>query len=349
MPARVNAARLLILLACMVPTGASGAEWLVVTEGNRLRRVDLETGREDVWIERSSHAEEGRDVNGMICRVPDGTGRFVLGEDTGQPEIAPGWGIFSHAGVQVGKLSATYRAELGDPYGCVFDDDERLFTTEIGNAGFGAALGQLLLWFPPLEGENAGGFCKLASDLSTASGVAIDAKGRIYVAASSGFTIWRFTPPFPESADAAGGCGAIDELGSPVADPVQREPFFRGVYTFSGLAFGPNGNLFAASVFTGEILEIDGYGELVRPILEPDGWLPPFETGNPMGIAFDAEGSLYYADLDLRWDLPRIGPGPDGKVRRIRFDASGGPHPPETLLEGLAFPDGVAVWSETFR
>lgn len=344
-PARLAA----LLLLCAAGGSAVADEWLLATEGNRLRRLELDTGRGDVWIESASDAKDGRDVNGMICRLPDGSGRFVLGEDTGQPEVAPGWGIFTHGGAQVGKLTATYRAELGDPYGCLFDDEGRLFTSEIGNPGFGFGLGQLLIWFPPFDDPSGGGFCKLATDLSTASGIAMDAEGRVYVATASGFTIWRFSPPFPTSGDAAGGCGATDELGSPLADPVQREVFFRGLYTFSGLAFAPNGNLFAASVFTGEIVELDRDGNLVRKILDPEDWLPPFESGNPMGIAFDSQGNLYYADLDLQWDFPTLDTGPDGKLRRIRFGASGDPLPPSTLLDGLSFPDGVAIWSERFR
>lgn len=37
------------------------------------------------------------------------------------------------------------------------------------------------------------------------------------------------------------------------------------------------------------------------------------------------------------------GPGPNGSIRRIRFDSDGEPLPPETLLDGLAFPDAVSV------
>jgi hypothetical protein len=337
----VRRAGLALLAVWIGAAPAAADEWLLATEGNRLHLLDLAShraegraaGQAQVWIPSAADAGDGRDVNGMICALPDGSGRFVLGEDTGQPEVVPGWGVFSHAGEEVGKLTATYRVKPGEPYGCAFDAEGRLFTTAVGNKAFGLGLGQLLLWFPPFTGDGSGAFCKL----------------RVYVAASSGLTIWRFSPPFPTSADAAGGCGATDELGSPRADRVQREPFFRGLYTFSGLAFGPNGHLFAASVFTGEIVEISPQGELVRKILEPDGWIPPFATGNPMGIAFDAEGSLYYADLDLQWDLPSIGPGPDGKVRRIRFAADGTPQAPETLMQGLAFPDGVAVFDLTFR
>ena len=80
-------------------------ELLFGTEGNRLRRFDVDTiGNpkllDDVFIESASDGETGgpgpttpggRDINGMICRFPDGSGRFLAGEDTGQIAIRPGW------------------------------------------------------------------------------------------------------------------------------------------------------------------------------------------------------------------------------------------------------------------
>ena len=73
------------------------------------------------------------------------------------------------------------------------------------------------MWFPPYAS-----YCKLATNLGTAGSVAIDRQGRVYVAQSSGGTIERFSPPFPTGADAAGGCGAVDSTGAPVADAVNR-------------------------------------------------------------------------------------------------------------------------------
>jgi sugar lactone lactonase YvrE len=273
--------------------------------------------------------------------------------------------VFTRTGLQIGKLTATYQVEQGEPHGCAIDQAGRLFTSSVGNVGFGSPQGQLIVWFPPFDvysSANAGGsrrragsaeararakasdnFCKLATDIGTAGSVAIDGEGRVYVSSSGRGAIYRFSPPFPTGANADGGCGAIGPLGSPMASQVQREVFFDGLYTFSGLAFATNGHLYAASVFTGEILEIAPDGTLIRKLLEPDGLLPPFETGNPMSLAIDSRGSLYYADLDLAWDFPSIGPGPDGKVRRIRFDAAGDPLAPEILADGLGFPDGVSI------
>jgi hypothetical protein len=303
-----------------------------------------------VLVERAARdAIRGRDVNGMVCALPDGSGRFLAGEDTGQPEAPAGWGMFAPDGSQLAKLVASSLAAKPDPYGCAFDAEGRLFTTEIGDAGFGGGNGQLLLWLRPFAGPPSGAptACKLATDLGTATGVAVDAAGRVYVAASSGFRIERFSPPFPTSADAAGGCGARDATGAPMADAVQRDTFAwarpqNGLLTYSGLVFAPSGNLYAASVATGRIGEFAPDGSFLRLVVEPSSWLPPFDTGSPQGLAVDAGGTLYYADLDLVYDGWRPRPGPDGKLRRVRF-VGGLPQPPERVLGGLEYPDGLGI------
>jgi hypothetical protein len=356
----VQAFPAIALLLLATATESAGAdEILYAAEGNRLHRVEVASIggrlRREVAIENAAgDPARGRDINGMICALPGGSGRFVAGEDTGQPHPPAGWGVFERDGTQVGRLVATAKARKPDPYGCAFDAEGRLFTTEIGDPGFVAGNGQLILWFPPYDRFPAGGGdatsangCKIATDIGTAMGLAIDAEGRVYVASSSGFRIHRFLPPFPTSADAAGGCGARDETGAPRADGVRRETFAwarpaSGLLTYSGLAFAPNGNLYAASVATGRIGEFDPEGRLVRLVLAPDGWLPPFATGSPLGLAVDREGRLYYADLALRFAGGRLGPGPGGRVWRIAFP--GGPRAaPAEVLGDLEYPDGVGI------
>jgi len=359
--ARQRALRQLLALLPLAAAGAlpAGAgELLYLSEGNRLRRIDIasiDAGplRHEIFVERAAlDPARGRDLNGMHCALPDGSGRFVTGEDKGQPHPPAGFGVFDARGRQVGKLSAESEGSA-DPYGCAFDGRGRLFTSDVGDPG--RATGQLLLWFPPFDrfpGEpgaypgtdaRSDHYCVLASGIGTAGAVAIDARDRVYFASSSRFAIYRFSPPFPSAPDAAGGCGERGPGGSARASRQEREVFARGPATFSGLAFAPNGNLYAASVATGRIYEYDPGGALVRRILVPSEWLPPFATGHPQGLAVDSQGTLYYADLDLRFGAAMPRPGPDGKLRRIRFDARGEPQAPEVVLAGLAFPDAVSV------
>jgi hypothetical protein len=175
---------------------------LYSTEANRLRRYDIDTigGTlvEDILIQRAADDSiNGRDSNGVICPIPDGSGRFVLGEDTGQTAIRPGWGVFSAGGVQEGKLAATYQTSGAEPFGCAFDKQARLFTTDVGSQAIGSSTGQLILWFPPYDvfpaaptpypnGGISNNFCKIAVDIGTAGQPLIDSQGRIYVTSSGG-------------------------------------------------------------------------------------------------------------------------------------------------------------------
>jgi len=340
-------------------------------EGNRLRRYDLDTIDapplvEDILIERASiDPINGRDANGQICAFPDGSGRFILGEDTNQPDPPPGWGAFDASGTQIGKLAATYFVAGAEPFGCQFDDDGHLFTSEVGNQQFGEGNGQLIMWFPPYDefpglpgtypnSDISTNFCKIATDIGTAGAIATDEQGRIYIASARGPFVLRFSPPFPTGPDAAGGCGDTDALGSPMADSVAREIFIAdtaNVGTPSGIVRAPNGNWYVSSVLTGVIAEYDTDGNFVRRILEPpaDESSLPYSTGHPQGLAVDCKGNLYYADLALVASGGgegggSIGPGPNGSVRRITFDLAGNGHAPETVRSGLAFPDAVSVF-----
>jgi len=375
-----------VALASAGPAAGAG-ELLYFPEGNRLHRIDADTiGKKKPALEEvliPSAGDEGgasdellfvapnRDVNGMICPFPDGSGRFVMGEDTRQPSPPPGWGVFERNGLQIGKLTPTYFSAFGEPYGCAFapdpDPDDGLlpplFTTDVGTEDIGGADGQLIVWFPPYDqfpgppraypetDERSTSYCKLASDIGTAGGVAVDAEGRVYVASASQFQILRFSPPFPTAPNAGGGCGGTDALGSPVATSVDREVLVEQdpanhMIFFTGLAIGPNGHLFAASVVTGRIAEYDLDGNLVRLVVDPPGdpFTFPTATGNPQGIAFDSKGTLYYADLDLEGSFPfMVDTGDNGKIWRVRFKG-GKPKPPELVREGLAFPDAVSVF-----
>jgi sugar lactone lactonase YvrE len=362
--------RVAIGLAVLVWASSAWADVLYSPEGNRLHRYDIESLknpplRQDVFIEAADDdPQHGRNINGMICTVPDGTNRFISGEDTGQPVIKPGWGVFDPDGTQVGKLTATYFLPQGDPFGCAFDSQGRLFTTEIGNSANGEPNGQLIMWFPPYDTfpgapgtypneEHSNNFCKISSTLGTVTSIAIDEQDRVYVTTARGSNVTpsgaviRFSPPFPTSPDAAGGCGTVDVLGSPVADNAQAEAFVRSshVITPSGIARARNGNWYVAAVLTGTIAEFDQTGTFVRTIVAPPSPTIPSPTGNPQGLAVDSDGDLYYADLNLISDASGIGPGDNGSVRWVHFDAAGNPSDPMIIREHLAFPDALGIRS----
>jgi DNA-binding beta-propeller fold protein YncE len=325
-------------------------------EGNRLHAYDTATLQKQTVVQNHALDPNGRDINGQVCFFPDGTGRFIAGEDTNQPNPPPAWGVFQLHGsavgalsaTQIGRLNATFQASISvaDPYGCAFLPDGRLLTTDIGNNASGDASGQLIIWFPPLDAPQPR-YCKLDVALGTAQGITVDPDGRVYVASARlDPGIWRFSGTFPTTNDASGGCGRSDVTGAPLVDMDLLEKTRlirdRNVPTPNGVVQSPHGTFYVSSVINGVIAEYDADGTFVRRILEPDLSEPrPYpSTGTPLGLAIDAAGTLYYADLGLT-DAFEPGDGL-GTVRRIRF-VDGEPQPPETIDSGLDFPDGLGL------
>jgi len=310
---------------------------------------------------------DGLDINAQICFFDDGT-RMIAGEDTGQPDPPPGWGIFEVEGDaigdlsarKVGKLTPTYQDSDDNPenYGCGVLSDGRIVTTDIGDQVVGDGNGQLIIWFPPFDqgadGEvGAVSYCKLDVGIATAGGIAVDDDDNLYVASARPPTggVWRYTGPFPTDDTAEGGCGSTDATGAPIAENVTKELFIpageNGLGTPVAIAIADGGNFFVSSVFTGVINEYGPDGTFVRNILSPpegeELGEETFSTGTPQGIGLGPDGTLYYADLGIIFEAGELpGPGPEGTVRRIVF-ASGEPQPPEIIARGLAFPDGIGV------
>ncbi len=330
-------------------------------EGNRLLAYETQAPwAVQTVIERFSQDPSGWDINGQICFVPDGSGRFVAGEDTGQPNPPAGYGFFQLSGrrvgeleaARIGKLTPTYQEARSqpEPYGCGFLSDGRLLTTDVGNQSSGDPTGQLMIWFPPFDRDTVR-YCKLDVAIGTAGGIYVDPQDRVYVASARATAgVFLFEPPYPTSDDASGGCGRVDATGAPLADQVQQETFIAANSnspTPNAVAASGRDTIYVSSVFNGVISEYDLDGAFLRRILEPpsDESLGPipFSTGSPMGIAVDRAGRVFYADLGIRVSGSGIGPGRlAGSYRMIEF-LDGEPQPPQALASGLAFPDGAGI------
>jgi len=357
-------------------------EWVYFNEGNRQRRVLVSSiGTpmlvHEVRIEKfggdsedgggAGDAAHGRDSNGQICE--DAEGNRIFGEDSGQSSDDPatfayaGWGVFDKDYNQVGKLTPTSISteNQSEPFGCGLarDGSDRLFTTEVGSQRFGATSGQLIIWFPDPErgfrvwpgnvpaseypnANFSDNYCKIASDLSTASSIYVDEDNNVYVANAGNGTVVVFHPPFPTGPDAAGGCSGTDGVsGAPAVDPALGDPLDREEFIGNGPFLSPSGivqspvtgNWYVSGVFDGKILEFSPDGkEIYQTILDPAQNNPPedplkslpLSTGSPYALALDAEGTLYYTDLGLSGTLPAVGPaGGKGRLWRIRFQADG--------------------------
>lgn len=308
---------------------------------------------------------DGLDINAQICFDPDNPRRFVAGEDTLQETTGePGWGIFELDGDRVGELSATqigklvptYQPSNDNPenYGCGFLPDGRVVTTDIGNQAEGPGDGQLIVWFPPFDSFDVG-YCKVDVGLVTAQSVLVDDE-YVYVAQARSDVSRYAIDALPTSAGADGGCDGIDGTGAPATLAVTGEPFIvpdetNRLATPSGIAKAPDGTLFVSSVFNGAISQFEPDGTFIRTVLEPPAGETlgpePYSTGTPLGIGVGPDGSLYFADIGIVFNEGGgVGPGPGtGKVRRIAFDENGEPQPPDEMDAGLAFPDGIGIWT----
>ncbi|MBI3783827.1 MAG: hypothetical protein HY270_10535 [Deltaproteobacteria bacterium] len=328
-------------------------------ENNRLDAYDPNDNfRKQVVDHNHSEDPNGRDINGQICFLHDGSRRFIAGEDTGQPNPPQGWGLFQLHGTrigelsltQIGKLSPTYQSspDNAENYGCGFLKDGRLLTTDVGDQASGPGNGQLVVWFPPFDSATPR-YCKLDITIGTAGGILVDSQDRIYVASARVTPgIYRYTGPFPTSDTAAGGCGKTDSSGAPLADSVTKElfiPMDGHIRTPNAIVQSQSGTFYVSSVFNGVIAEYDAQGKFKRNILQPVSGqsLPYPSTGTPLGLGLDSAGNLYYADIGIVQNGLDIGPGSrTGTVRRIRF-VSGTLQAPDTMDTNLDFPDGIGI------
>lgn len=386
--ALLAAATLATTAACndssSLPLPSAASQVLFSPEGNNLwaygteppftaQKVNTANHGFDVTPEDPGDAVEdpnGWDINGQICFFRQaGATYMVSGEDTHQPDPPAGWGIFrlDGAGVggfsieRVGRLVPTYQPTPDGPdnFGCGLLSDGRLVTTDIGNNELGAANGQLTVWFPPLDRFEVP-YCKIDLELATGQQVWISPGDDVYVvsprpapqssATASG--VFRYRGPFPTSPDAAGGCGRVDALGSPLADSLRKEKVLaagdHGLVSPSGIVGTPGGHFYVSSVITGVINEYDADWKFVRTVLSPPAGesigATTYSTGTPLGLALGRDGTLYYADIGIVFNGSSFGPGRrNGSVRRIVF-TDGEPGAPETIATGLLFPDALGLW-----
>jgi hypothetical protein len=341
---------------------ASGGDVIVFsTEGNNLNAYDPEPpfDKQTIITNAEDDPADGMDINAQICFFPDDPHLFIAGEDTGQPERTPGWGIFEVTGEAVGELEAEQVARLvptyqpGDNpenYGCGVLSDGRVVTTDIGNEVEGTPSGQLIVWFPPFDSEEVR-YCKVDVTLPTAGGITVGEDDTLYIttARPPENGVLRFTGPYPTSDDASGGCGRTDGTGAPLADEANREVFIPAdEHALAPNAIvpaaGDDGGFYVTSAFTGTIVRYEADGTYAETVLAPpDGeqlGATPFSTGTPLGLAVTDDGTIYFADLGLGFTIDGVGPQPRaGTVRRLVPGEA-----PETMDEGLDYPDGIGLY-----
>jgi WD40 repeat protein len=308
----------------------STVDLLFSAQGNQLDVYDLETDWMLLLV--PSARDGGEDLNGQACLLPDGSGNFLMGHDTNQSEgDRQGWGIFTPEGEFVSKIlepETPNEPEQPEPFGCAFDQDERLFVTDVGSGSFDATDGKLIVFFPP-EYDT---FCILESELRVPGTIAIDDDGTVYMPETvPPGKVLRYSGPFPETEDEC--ASVVPTKDTFIEDSEVQTPF--------GIVRAPNGNWYVSSVYLPKaIREYDANGDFVQTIVEGD------DIGSPAGMAVASDGTLYYADLAIVQEEPGSLPGPaggQGTVRKVTFSEDGTPSAPEIIGSGFDYPDAVSI------
>ncbi len=316
-------------------------------------------------------APDGTEPHGQICFFPDGSRRFVVAES--RPAVAgsaaaAGFGIYQLTGDDVGTYRVSRVAGVVSPsaasttspstYGCAFLADGRLLTTDVGLAS-GLPTGQLIEWFAPFTSATVA-HCIVATGLSSPGGLAADRNGGIDVAASRapGAGVWRFDGAFPKS---AATCGVLDAPTAHIAGAPSR--VLAGVAATDLVPAGPDGlsspsavaasadgrSLVVTSEPDGVINAYDLSGHLLSRVLAPPKGeqlgTTPRASGTPLGIAVNADGTIFYADPGLvRAADGSVAPGLEtGGVWRIAVNG-GQAAKPQAINRLLQGPDGVGIF-----
>jgi len=315
-------------------------------------------------------ARVGRHVNGKVCFFPKGfgpKGGFVIADDTyreacldrrTQPQARcsvtkrgnrnyvgkdpDGWGVFKKNGKWAKRvIHVDVEGEFSDdnqpqgtidPQGCLFDEQGNLFATDVGHGDFGSPDGAFLVFFPGKKKKSYDSYCFLDKALGAPGMPVRDDAGNIYIPEPSALRVTKFSPPFPSS---VADCDNPERL---VTTPPTKEVFIASSGNLAipaGIARVPmSDHFYLGSVIAPTIAEFDANGAFVRTIV------PQGVPKNPLGIDVGADGTVYYAELNLDpvGMFPRC-----GSVSRARFDETGAPLAPEQLGRYLRFPDGVTV------
>ena len=310
----------------------------------------------------------GRHVNGKVCFFPKGfgpKGGFVIADDTyreacldrSQPQARcsvtkrhkrnyvgkdpDGWGVFKkngkwakrviHVDVEGEFSDANQPQGTVDPQGCAFDEKGNLFATDVGHGNPGSADGAFLVFFPGKK-KRYDTYCFLDKKLGAPGMPVRDDAGNFYIPEPALLKVTKFSAPFPTS---AADCDNPEHL---VTTPPAKTVFLASSANLvvpAGIARVPmSDHFYLDSVIAPTIAEFDANGGFVRTIV------PVGVPKNPLGVDVGADGTIYYAELNLDpvQNSPRC-----GSVSRVRFDGSDTPLAPEQLGHYLRFPDGVTV------
>jgi sugar lactone lactonase YvrE len=172
------------------------------------------------------------------------------------------------------------RTRFSEPFGIAAAPDKTIFVADAGHSD------RIRRITPD------GHVSTVAGGFSTPSGLALAPDGTLYVADTGNHAIRRITPD--------GSVTALAGDGTPgYADGPAHQARFNGPI---GIAVAPDGRIFVADTYNDRIRVIDANGQVTtlagsgQPGAD-DGVADEASFDTPTGLAFDARGNLYVADM----------------------------------------------------
>ncbi|WP_143106614.1 S-layer homology domain-containing protein [Cohnella sp. OV330] len=271
--------------------------------------IDIQTSAGDVYFTATDNRLRMVDNSGILSTVA-------------------GNGTTSYSGD--GRLAST--AQLGNVYAMAMDTSGNLFYADTENNRIRRIDAAGIV--TTIAGTDVAGFFgdggpAAAAQLTSPTGIALDAAGNLYIADSGNQRIRKIDANGVISTIAGNGTQGYSGDGGPATAAAMNAPI--------GVALDPQGNLFVSELTNHVIRKIgtDGIvstvaGDGTAGFAGDGGSAAAARLKSPVGVAADAAGNVYFADLgNLR--IRKI--DTNGNIRTI-----GG-----TGLSGDASPGGAAV------
>jgi TonB family protein len=260
--------------------------------------------------------------------TPAGTITFVAGTGT------PGFG---------GDGGPATSAQLQNPFDIAVDTDDNLFIADAGNSRIRKISANGVI--STVAGTDTPGFSgddgpAVRAQLKNPRGIALDAKGNLYISDTGNSRIRKVTPTGMISTIAGSGKGLPANPGDngPAIEATLRSPYGIAVDATGNLSFAdPGASRVRKIAPNGTITTVAGNG--TRGFSGDGGLATAAQLNSPLGVALDAAGNLYISDA-VASRVRQV--TPDGKISTLVGTAAHG-------SSGDGGPAAIALLDSPFR
>jgi sugar lactone lactonase YvrE len=273
-----------------------------------LRPITTVAGNGTAGFSGDGNQAVNAQLNSPAFAVFDSAGNLYISDNQNHRvrKVTPGGVISTVAGtgntsyVAAQDGGAATSANLNSPTGLVFDSSGNLYITEYSNNRVRRVTpGGVISTFAGngTQGQSGLGGQATSAQVSGPTGLAIDSAGSIYIAEYNNHRVLKVATNGIITKVAGTGTPGYNGDGFAATSASLNNPY--------GLAIDAAGNLYVADRGNNRIRKIDASTGLISTIAGTGaagyggdgGAAVNAQLGAPCGIAFDAAGNLYIADL----------------------------------------------------